>query len=191
MGVQVERFVRANLSPEMLAEVRRVDELAEQLATHLREQDARIASAHVHGAPSSAIQSIVAELLVSHLGFGEEVVLTPDDGFVSSARPDFFFSLSPGRGVLAEVERGGTVNNNHDLKDVWKAHIAPDAQHLFLLVPNSNWTPSGTPRERPFKRVVHRMASFFGDPRREVDILSLHVFGYGELEHAASGSAQG
>ena len=26
-----------------------------------------------------------------------------------------------------------------DLKDLWKAHIAPDAQHLFLLVPHANY----------------------------------------------------
>jgi hypothetical protein len=33
-------------------------------------------------------------------------------------------------------------------------------------------------RERPFPKVVRRMAAFFGDPRREVDVLSVHVFGY-------------
>ncbi len=58
------------------------------------------------------------------------------------------------------MERGVTTLNNHDLKDMLKAHIAPDAQHLFL-------------------RVCRRLGAFFGDPRREVDVLSLHVFGYG------------
>ena len=32
---------------------------------------------------------------------------------------------------------------------------------------------------KPFVRVVHRFQSFFGDPRREVDVASCHVFGYG------------
>jgi hypothetical protein len=112
-------------------------------------------------------------------GFATEVVVTPEDGLVTRARPDFFLRLSPGRGILAEVERGGAVTNNHDLKDIWKAHIAPDAQHLFLIVPNSNFSADGSPREKPFARVQSRAASFFGDPRREVDIVSLHVFGYG------------
>lgn len=144
-----------------------------------------ISAAHVHGAPSSAIQRIVSTLLREDLGFEEEVVITPQDGFVTAARPDFYYRLSPGRGILAEVERGGTVNNNHDLKDVWKAHVSPDTQHLFLVVPNANWTSAGLPRERPFSRVVNRVSGFFGDPRREIDLVSLHVFGYGDHGHSA------
>ena len=81
--------------------------------------------------------------------------------------------------MVAEVERGGTVNNNHDLKDMWKAHIALTAQHLFLVVPNANWTEAGGPRERPFARVSRRLGAFFGDDRREIDVLSVHIFGYG------------
>ena len=137
-----------------------------------------IDAAHVHGAQSSIIQGILGQLLMD-IGFREEVVLTPQQGFVTRARPDFYMGLSPGRGVLAEVERGGTVNNNHDLKDIWKAHIASDAQHLFLIVPISNFKADGAAREKPFVRVTHRAASFFGDPRRQIDVLSLHVFGYG------------
>jgi len=161
-----------------------VDELAEQLESHLEASIHRIGAAHVHNAPSSAIQSIVSDLLEAQLGFKEEVILTPAESFVTSARPDFFYRLEEGRGILAEVERGGAVNNNHDLKDLWKAHVAPDAQHLFLIVPFANWTPDGNPRERPFKRVQHRLGAFFGDPRREVDIVSLHVFGYGDQVHS-------
>ena len=81
--------------------------------------------------------------------------------------------------MLAEVERGGTTTNNHDLKDFWKAHIAPDAHHLFLIVPHSNWKRDGTGREKPFKHVCRRLRAFFGDPRREVDVVSVHIFGYG------------
>ena len=36
----------------------------------------------------------------------KEVVLTPQDGLVTQSRPDFFYRLAPGRGILAEVERG-------------------------------------------------------------------------------------
>lgn len=69
---------------------------------------------------------------------------------------------------------------NHDLKDFWKTHIAPDAQHLFLIVPHANWNLAGTAREKPFARVVRRLSAFFGDARREVDVLSAHIFGYGK-----------
>jgi hypothetical protein len=159
-----------------------VDALAAKLTAHLDDSSDAIDLVHIHGAGSSTVQAIVDRLLVSHLGFDSEVVLTPADGFVTQARPDFFYRLSSERGILAEVERGGTTTNNHDLKDLWKAHIAPDAHHLFLVVPHANWKAGGIAREHPYARVVKRLEAFFGDPRREVDVLSLHVFGYGRVE---------
>lgn len=180
------RFVRSTLSAVELDEIRTVDGLAASLLAHLQESSLAIARVHVHRAQSQAVQAIVAQLLHERLGFGQEVVLTPADGLVTSARPDFFFRVSEGRGILAEVERGGTTTNNHDLKDMWKAHIAPDAQHLFLVVPVANWNAAGVAREKPFNRVSRRLSAFFGDPRREVDVVSAHVFGYGDATLAAA-----
>ena len=51
-------------------------------------------------------------------------------------------------------------------------HIAQDIQHLFLVVPNSNWTGVGGAREKPYPRVLNRVGAFFGTPRREVDVLA-------------------
>jgi hypothetical protein len=177
--VGYRRFVRQSLSAADAADLVKVDSLADELRRHLAESSAAIDLVHVHQAQSSAVQSIVAELLRVRLGFREERVLARGEGFVTLARPDFFFPLGDGRGVLAEVERGGTTTNNHDLKDLWKTHIAAEAQHLFLVVPNANWNAAGTARERPFVRVCRRLEPFFGVPRREVDVVSLHVFGYG------------
>jgi hypothetical protein len=178
MAVGYARFVRHVLAPGEAQELVVVDQTAQTLQQFLEQKAEQIDRAHVFGAQSAVIQAIIGGLL-GQAGFASEVVITPEDGFVTRARPDFFLRLGPGRGILAEVERGGAVNNNHDLKDVWKAHIAPDAQHLFLVVPNSNFTADGSAREKPFVRVKNRSSSFFGDRRREVDILSLHVFGYG------------
>lgn len=178
MELPYERLVRSPLSDSEAQEVATVSGFAEELRNYIQLRSHQIDEAHVHGAQSSAIQQLMRDLLLD-VGFVEEEVLSPQDGFVTRARPDFFLHLGSQRGVLAEVERGGTVNNNHDLKDIWKAHIAEDAQHLFLIVPVSNFRSDGSARERPFNRVVHRARSFFGDPRRQVDILSLHVFGYG------------
>ncbi len=173
------RLARRDLTPTELSELIVVDALAARLADHLELRTADIDLVHVHGARSSLVQAIVSELLHDELGFREEVVITPSDGLVTRARPDFFYRLGSDRGILAEVERGGTTTNNHDLKDFWKTHISPDAQHLFLVVPMVNQGSSGLPRERPYTRVVARMGAFFGDPRREVDVVSAHVFGYG------------
>lgn len=186
MPVEMRSFVRSALSPDEREEVERVTVLAEQLHAHMQDREQTINQAHVVGAQSSVIQAIVSEILTEELNFGEEVVLTPQDGIVTRARPDFVFPLASGRGVMAEVERGGTVNNNHDLKDMWKAHIATDIQHLMLIVPNSNWTKLGAPREKPFPRVCNRVGAFFGNHRREVDVLSAHVYGYGLLDIKAA-----
>ena len=125
-----------------------MDRLAILLAAHIVATRDAIAAIHIHGAMSRSLQDHFSQLLRVELGFGEEVVLTPQTGFVTQARPDFFFRLSPGRGIIAEVERGGTTTNNHDLKDLWKAHVSPDSHHLFLIVPNNNWKADGSPRER-------------------------------------------
>ncbi len=173
-----KRFVRTQVSPAERQEVEQVSEIASRMLDHLEARQAEIDRVHVHGAPSKAVQDIVAELLQDELGFEQERVLTPEDGLSTRPRPDFYRELSPRSGILAEVERGGTTTNNHDLKDMWKAHLAQKAQHLFLIVPQQNQNARGEVRERPFSRVVQRLAVFFGDPRREVDVVSLHIFGY-------------
>lgn len=172
------RYVRSDVDPDS-PEQREVDRIARDLVDHLDAETDAIDLAHVHGASSLVIQGIVAELLRDRLRFGEEVVIRIDDGLVTRPRPDFFYRLADGAGILAEVERGGTTTNNHDLKDMWKAHISPETQHLFLVVPNANWAASGLAREKPFHRVATRIEAFFGDPRREIDVRSAHVFGYG------------
>lgn len=172
------RHVKADLAPDQLEEVAEVDRLAHELRAHIADTLSEISAIHVHGAPSKSIQDHFTDLLKNDLGFSEEVVLTPQTGLVTRARPDFFYEIGGGRGIIAEVERGGTITNNHDLKDLWKAHVAPDAQHLFLIVPHNNWRADGSPRERPFQVVSRRLGAFFGDPRREVDVLSVHVFAY-------------
>jgi hypothetical protein len=141
--VQYARLVRHRLDDSERAELERVDGLAARLREHLEARSDAIDKVHVHGAQSSAVQQIVAELLEHELGFRSEVVLSPQEGLVTHARPDFVFRLEAGRGILGEVERGGTTTNNHDLKDMWKAHVSPDTQHLFLVVPQANWGKEG------------------------------------------------
>ena len=175
MPIHRQAFCQARPTHEELREIATVSEVVDQPVDKLTHQDSEINRAHVVGAQSKVIQDIVGATL-REIGFGEEVVLTPQDGIVTRARPDFVLPLGV---VMAEVERGGTVNNNHDLKDMWKAHIAVDIQHLVLVVPNLNWTTEGRGRERPYPRVCSRVGAFFGDPRREVDVLSAHVIGYG------------
>lgn len=141
----------------------------------------------MHGAKSDEIQSLAAEWLTTAHGFRSEVVDAFKDG--TRLRPDFIGDLGGMRGILVEVERGGAVTNNHDLKDLWKCHLCDRTQHLFLLVPHANWSEAGEVRERPFKRSSTRLRSFFDDPRAYVDVLSAWVIGYGYYEPVAPADA--
>lgn len=181
MPIERTQFMRLTLDAEQRADVERVANLARILTDRLAEREAEIDLAHIARASSQAIQDIVSTVLTGELGFQEEVVLTREDGLVVRPRPDFVWRLGPDRGVMAEVERGGTTTNNHDLKDMWKAHVARDLQHLILLVPHSNWRSNGAGREKPYPAVIRRVGAFFGDPRREVDVWSVHVIGYGRM----------
>ena len=190
MAVRYARFVRSELTPAERAEVGVVDGIAGRLEEYLAEHTVEIDAVHVFRASSSRVQAVVGGLL-REVGFREEVVHTPQAGFITRSRADFAYRLGEGRGVIAEIERGGTTTNNHDLKDFWKVHIAADAHHLFLVVPMANWKESGAARERPFHRVSGRIAAFFGEPRREVDVLSAHVFGYGSETPVGVGAPPG
>ncbi len=171
----LERPPRNEADDHELAQVRA---LADRLRAHLEHESTRIAALHIHNAQSRAIQNEVGRLLEDELDFKSEVVVTADEGFVTRARADFFYPLSEESGIIAEVERGGTTANNHDLKDLWKAHLATNVRHLFLIVPRELFNEHGAVRERPFPRVVRRMSAFFVDERRYVDVMSVHIFGY-------------
>lgn len=181
MPIEYHHFHKSSALEHHLVVMDEVSGLAARLRSELEARADEIDAAHIHGASSASVQVIVSTILKDALAFEEEYVLLPENGLVSRPRPDFFYELASGGGVIAEVERGGTVTNNHDLKDIWKAHVSGKVQHLFLIVPNSNWKASGLPRERPYVRVRDRMGAFFGDERREIDVLSCHVFGYGRL----------
>lgn len=168
---------RSKLTPVEAAEVAEVAALARDFLDHLRSIDADIDRLHVHGAQSRVIQELMTKWLVEEHAFSSEVIGVFDDG--RRLRPDFVGDLGSGRGILVEVERGGAVTNNHDLKDLWKCHLCTRTHHLFLLVPNANWNKAGAVRERPFLRTSSRLRSFFTDPRVFVDVLSAWVIGYG------------
>jgi hypothetical protein len=168
--VEYARFVRATITPDEQRELEHVDQLAANLRGSLESIAEQIFAVHIHNAQSKAVQDLVAERLRVDLEFAEERILDPQQGFVSRARPDWYFDLGGGRGVLAEVELGGTVTNNHDLKDLWKTHMAEEAQHLFLIVPVQNVNQAGAARERPFLRV--RRASALSSGRRGARLTS-------------------
>lgn len=166
------------MTDDQRAETLAVQQHADALLAFLNEHPDEIAQAHVHNAGSKSVQTLVASALEPR-GFESEVPVRGAGAYLGRATVDLFLELSPSRGIFVEVERGGTITNNHDLKDFWKTHIASYAHHLFLVVPMANWSKSGAVREKPFGRMDARFRAFFQGDAREVDVLSLHVFGYG------------
>lgn len=178
MSEQYIRFERQSMTAAERAETVAVQHHADALRAYLASHPDEIARAHVHNAGSTSVQALVASVLEPR-GFRSEVPVKGAGAYVGGATVDLVLELAESRGIFVEVERGGTITNNHDLKDFWKTHIAPNAHHLFLVVPMANWSRSGAVRERPFRRMPARFGAFFQGDDREVDVLSLHVFGYG------------
>lgn len=128
------------------------------------------------GCLSGEIQRILRSDLTAAGWVWEHPIDAP--GLEARPRADFWLP-NRGGGIIFEVERGGVTTNGHDLKDAYKAHMTPDARHLFIGV--SEWMPTrgGKPRAGASSGVARRLAGFFGDARRELDIASCWIFPYG------------
>lgn len=93
----------------------------------------------------------------------------------SGIRPDYFRPIG-GSGILLEVERGKILANNMDILDLWKCHICPEADYLFLVVPKHRPTHGGK-NEPILDRVYDRLETFF-QPQNAINVEAVFLFGY-------------
>jgi hypothetical protein len=135
---------------------------------------AAIGRVHKLGGRSQDIQAILQEDLEA-IGFVNEKAGLFAETTVSALRPDFFRPVGRS-GIIAEVERGKTITNNMDLLDLWKCHICPVADFLFLIVPIARRSADGT-TIKAFDQAARRLASFF-EPRNYVHVEAVFLFGY-------------
>jgi hypothetical protein len=151
-------------------------QIASRLAARMATDSVRAAIAEVHklGGRSQDVQALLRADLEA-LGFANEraglFAATP----VAALRPDFYRTVGRS-GVIAEVERGKTITNNMDLLDLWKCHICAHADFLFLIVPFARKSEDGT-AIKAFEQSQRRLATFF-DPRNEVNVEAVFIFGY-------------
>ena len=155
----------------------KVKSIADQVESHLKTKKirARIAEANQPGASSSDVQSVLLEHATS-LGFRDEA-----EGLFRSyknkrLRPDYFLDIG-GTGVILEIERGKTNQNNMDFLDFWKCHICEHAHYLFLMVPEELRQNSGGSVFRPYDVTRSHLGSFF-KPRNYTNVRGLVLFGY-------------
>ena len=156
-----------------------VCEIAEALDTYLQSSDIqeKISLANVPGARSQEIQDIfLVEAL--RLGFIDESQGLFGDYTNNRLRPDYFLALPNGSGIILEVERGKTNQNNMDFLDFWKCHICTHAHYLFIMVPYElRQNNSGRVVGRPYKTVSDHFSSFFM-PKNYTNVRGAVVFGY-------------
>lgn len=156
---------------------RAVSAKADELRRHLEEPQIqqRIRERHVHNANSTGIQEVILEGL-TRLGFQNEKTGLFSEYEVRALRPDYFCAVNNTTGILVEVERGKTLPNNMDILDLWKCHICPHANYLFLIVPKVRHKRDG--QETPqFSKVLRRLAPFF-EPANYVNVDAVFLFGY-------------
>ena len=139
------------------------DKMARHLLEHLETMAVveGISAANRPGMSSFGIQTVIQPFL-DELGFRSEARGLFADS-VPRLRPDYFLPL-PGDGLILEVERGKTIDNNMDLLDFWKTHICVHANFLFLLVPLSYQSNETMNSKSLFDTVYRRLATFFTPP---------------------------
>lgn len=154
--------------------------VAEAIATQLKaylDTDtvcSEIKECHVLNGTSQQVQAIVNRE-AERLGFQPERKGLFTNYQVSALRPDFYLPIGKS-GIILEVERGKTITNNMDLLDIWKCHVCPHADFLFLIVPMARPSENGSVI-KAYDNVLRRLATFF-EPQNYVNVEAVFIFGY-------------
>lgn len=127
---------------------------AKAICDFINSNKAKFSEANKLGENSKSIQNILSQLCVN-LGYTDDKVVESVFG-----RPDFSKLLKPyGEGIIIEIERGKTIDNNMDLLDLWKCHVSKPVNCLILVVPERK--PTGKQTRPIAKSVITRMKQFF------------------------------
>jgi hypothetical protein len=152
-------FVREDLASS--SEWSEIQEIATSLVDHMNGPDVynELRRANVPGSKSQEIQAIIKEK-TAELGFRDE-----SKGLFAGYRtrgltPDYYREVGC-TGVILEVERGKTINNNMDFLDFWKCHICRVASFLILIVPVELRHNEEDRPTRAFHAASNRLESFF------------------------------
>ena len=173
-----EEFVQENyVSSKERKEVKKISERFFRLLSDPKTIE-RIDEVNQPNISSHLIQDVITEES-EKLGFSSERNGLFSNYKNSKLRPDFYKKIFD-TGIIIEVEKGQTTQNNNDLKDFWKCHICEEVNYLFLFVPQvliqneeDRWRRS----KRPFPDVCKHMSSFF-EPQNYTNVRGVVVYGY-------------
>jgi hypothetical protein len=125
----------------------------------IRKNSAQISVVNRINGTSIQIEKIISPDLLK-LGFTNQKTGLFQNNPVKQLRPDFYKKIGDSDGIILEVERGKTINNNMDLLDVWKCHLCSDVNYLILIVPITRINTKGI-NNTIFEYVVKRISTFF------------------------------
>lgn len=124
---------------------------------------------------SQMVQKAFEEEAVK-LGFTSEKKGLFSEYKTPALRPDYFKKTETS-GILFEVERGKTTQNNMDILDLWKCHICKEASYLFLMVPKELRQNNKGGFQRTFNMVCNRIEPFYYEGNY-TNVKATFVFGY-------------
>ena len=131
---------------------------------------------NIPGAKSQRVEEVITPYAEA-IGFTSQKNKLFEKYKVSKLVPDYYLQIS-NTGVIIEVERGQTTQNNAALKDFWKAHICDDADYLFLFVPMIlRQNMSGKIQGKPFNETVNRLSTLF-EEKNYTNVRAVVIFGY-------------
>ena len=152
-------FVRSDLATS--SEWNEIQRIVTELVDHMNRPDvyAQLRKANVPRSESQKIQAAIREK-TSELGFRDESKGLFASYSTRGLKPDYYREVGC-TGVILEVERGKTINNNMDFLDFWKCHICRVASFLILLVPVELRHNHEDRPTRAFHAASNRLESFF------------------------------
>lgn len=172
--IELKRFIQDNLDEN---ELNKINNCANMLLSLLNEDEMleKINIANQPGNSSSTVQAVLLEQ-AKKLGFSSEKTGLFKKYKTSGLRPDYFKKMN-GTGILFEVERGKTIQNNMDLMDLWKCHICEETDYLFLFAPKALKQNENDKPQNTFRAACNRLETFF-IKENYVKVKAVFVFGY-------------
>ena len=134
----------------------------------------KINETHKINAKSQEVQEIISPKC-EEIGLSSEKTGLFSNYATAQLRPDYFVPLNHS-GLIMEVERGKTIDNNMDLLNLWKCHICDKAEYLLLVVPIARQKNNGG-MTRIYEHVVKRISSFFVE-QNYVNVKACFIIGY-------------
>ncbi len=178
MSINQQKFVQDEYSDT--AEWQLVSSIAKSLTDYLSQPlvTKKIDAVNVPFASSKEIQDVLLEKALA-IGFKDESKGLFKNYPSKGLRPDFYLPIADAEtGIIIEVERGKTNQNNMDFLDFWKCHICDVAHYLFLFVPNELvQNSSGKISGHPFNTVSQHMTPFF-EKKNYTNVRGVVVIGF-------------